>query len=97
LLFLFIAFIPRVNQCNFSGPSLLGALDALPAVERKVDAPLRMPIVDIFRNDRGVPTLMGKVEAGIVVVGQTYNLMPGKIPVEALAIETDISKLKSAK
>lgn len=86
------------EQCPwFEGPSLLGALDLLPTVERKVDAPLRMPIVDIFRNDRGVPTLMGKVEAGTVVTGQTYFLMPGKIPVEALSIETDISKIKSAK
>jgi peptide chain release factor subunit 3 len=84
-------------NCVCSGPSLLGALDALPLVARNAEAPLRMPVVDIFRNDRGVPTLMGKVEAGTVFAGQAYNLMPGKIPVEIISIETDISTLKSAK
>jgi len=81
----------------FDGPSLLGALDLLPALERKVDSPLRLPVVDVFRNERGVPTIMGKVEAGTVTVGHTYYIMPGKIPVEILAIETDINKLKSAR
>jgi peptide chain release factor subunit 3 len=81
----------------FDGPSLLGALDQLPPLERKVDAPLRMPVIDIFRNDRGVPTIMGKVEAGTVATGQSCFLMPGKIPIEILAIETETHKLKTAR
>jgi len=82
----------------WDGPSLLGALDQLPPLERKVDAPLRIPVTDIFRNDRGVPTIMGKVQAGTLSIGQTCFIMPGKWPVEILAIESDaIAKMKTAK
>jgi len=85
------------NICPwFDGPSLLGALDLLPAFERKADAPLRIPVIDVYK-DRGVTVIMGKVEAGTVSVGQSVFLMPGKIPVEVLSIETEISKLKSAR
>lgn len=76
----------------------MGALDALAPLERKIDAPLRIPVTDIFRNERGVPTIMGKVQAGVVTVGQNCFIMPGKLPVEILAIESDaIAKMKSAK
>jgi len=82
----------------WDGPSMLGALDQLPPLERKVDAPLRLPVTDIFRNERGVPTIMGKIQAGTLTIGQNYFIMPGKLPVEVLAIESDaIAKMKSAR
>jgi len=80
----------------FDGPSLLGALDALAPMERKVDAPLRIPVIDVFK-DRGITTIMGKVEAGTVTVGQTVHLMPGKTQMEVVGIETETGKLTRAK
>jgi peptide chain release factor subunit 3 len=80
----------------FEGPTLLGALDNLPPLERKADAPLRVPVVDSFK-DRGLTIIMGKIEAGTVSTGQTVYLMPGKVPLEVVGISTDTTTLKTAK
>ncbi len=62
----------------YDGPTMLGFLDSLAAVERKADAPLRIPIVDSFK-DRGLTVVTGKVESGTISVGQTVFLLPGKV------------------
>eukprot|EP01111_Echinosteliopsis_oligospora_P019379 TRINITY_DN936_c0_g1_i1.p1 TRINITY_DN936_c0_g1~~TRINITY_DN936_c0_g1_i1.p1 ORF type:complete len:541 (+),score=217.78 TRINITY_DN936_c0_g1_i1:98-1624(+) len=80
----------------YEGLPLLPTLDALTPIERKADAPLRIPVVDSFK-DRGLTVIMGKVEAGTVTVGQNIFLMPGKIPLEVTAINTEISTMQRAK
>lgn len=80
----------------FDGPTLLGALDALPPMDRKADAPLRIPVVDSFK-ERGTTVIMGKVEAGTLFVGQNIFLMPGKSPLEVTGIATEIGTLRKAK
>lgn len=82
--------------CNwYSGESLLGTLDALPPMQRNETGPLRIPILDKFK-DMGV-IAMGKVEQGTVNRGQTYTIMPGNTPVEVLKIENDEKSLKRAR
>jgi len=90
--------VPLSKQvCSwFDGPTLLGALDSLSPMDRKADAPLRVPVVDSYK-ERGVTVIMGKVEAGTVTVGQTIFLMPGKSPLEVIGIATDLGTLKIAK
>jgi len=80
----------------YDGPTLLGHLDALPPVERKADAPLRIPVVDSFK-DGGKTVIMGKVEAGTIAVGQTVYLMPGKVALEVTGINTETLSLQKAK
>jgi len=80
----------------FDGPTLLQALDTLPSLERKADAPLRIPVVDSYK-DRGVTVIMGKVEAGTISVGQTVYLMPGKVPLEVIGISTDTGSFRTVK
>jgi peptide chain release factor subunit 3 len=80
----------------YDGPTFFSYLDNLPPVERKVDAPLRIPIVDSFK-DRGLTVVMGKIEAGTLVVGQTVFLMPGKVALEVVGINTETHALQKAK
>jgi peptide chain release factor subunit 3 len=66
------------DACSwYSGPSLVGLLDELKPVERNDTAPLRMPVVDKFK-DMGFTYVMGKVEAGSVSKGQNIMLMPNR-------------------
>lgn len=80
----------------YDGLSLMGYLDSLPPVERKAEAPLRIPVVDSFK-DRGLTVIMGKIEAGTLAVGQTIFLMPGKVALEVTGINTETASLQKAK
>jgi len=85
------------EQCPwYDGPTMMSYLDGLPAVERKADAPLRIPVVDSFK-DRGLTVIMGKIEAGTISVGQNIFLMPGKVALEVTAINTETHTLQKAK
>lgn len=80
----------------YDGPTVMSYLDNLPPVERKADAPLRIPVVDSFK-DRGLTVIMGKIEAGTVAVGQNVFLMPGKVALEVTAINTETHALQKAR
>jgi peptide chain release factor subunit 3 len=80
----------------YDGPALLSLLDALPPVERNAVAPLRIPVVDSFK-DRGLTVIMGKIESGTLAVGQTIFLMPGKVSLEVTGINTETASLQRAK
>jgi peptide chain release factor subunit 3 len=80
----------------YDGPTMLAFLDSLAPVERKADAPLRIPVVDSFK-DRGLTIVMGKIESGTLAVGQTVFLMPGKVALEVVGINTETHALQRAK
>jgi peptide chain release factor subunit 3 len=80
----------------YDGPTMMSYLDSLPPVERKADAPLRIPVVDSFK-DRGLTVVMGKIESGTIAVGQTIFLMPGKVSLEVTGINTETHALQKAK
>lgn len=79
----------------YSGESLIGTLDALPPIPRNEAAPLRIPILDKFK-DMGV-IAMGKVEQGAINRGQSYTIMPGNLTCEVIKIENDEKSLKRAR
>ncbi|VEL19569.1 unnamed protein product, partial [Protopolystoma xenopodis] len=84
----FLRDIPPESLCPwFRGPSLLDYLDQLPSLDRKVDGPLRLPISEKFK-DMGV-FVMGKIESGRVIRGQTACLLPNKVAVEVLQVLND--------
>lgn len=62
----------------YSGPALLEAIDALPAPERDVDGPLRMPVTDIFRpSSSSGAVVSGKIETGTLRLDDQVLLLPG--------------------
>jgi len=61
----------------YKGPSLLEALDNLKAPVKPTNLPLRLPIQDVY-NITGIGVVpVGKVETGILKVGQKVIFMPG--------------------
>lgn len=61
----------------YKGPSLLEALDNLKAPVKPTNLPLRLPIQDVY-NITGIGVVpVGKVETGILKVGQKIIFMPG--------------------
>jgi translation elongation factor EF-1alpha len=66
-----------------SGPSLLEFLDEMELVDRKVNAPLMMPISEKY-NDMGTK-VVGKLESGQLRKGQNVLLMPNKVSKLALS------------
>lgn len=59
----------------YSGPSLLGLMDSLPPPDRNANLPLRIPMLDGYR-DMGAIMSIGKVEQGTVRPGTKAIVMP---------------------
>ncbi|PWZ02022.1 hypothetical protein BCV70DRAFT_157692 [Testicularia cyperi] len=76
--------VPKAVCDWYTGPSLLEYLDNLELGDRKITAPLKMPISEKY-NDMGT-VVVGKLEAGKIKKGDQLVLMPNKTPVEAVAI-----------
>ncbi|CAH1795378.1 unnamed protein product [Owenia fusiformis] len=82
-------------QCKFyDGPPLLTYLNDLPLLNRNSEGPLRLPIVDRYK-DMGT-IIQGKVESG-TVKKMSYLLMPNRMTVEVMQlwsdeIETDVAE-----
>ena len=104
VLFLPVAGLAGINVkdkldssiCNwYSGESLIGTLDALPPLQRNETGPLRIPLLDKYK-DMGV-VAMGKVEQGTINRGQSYCIMPGNLPCEVIKIDNDEKSLKRAR
>jgi len=71
-----------------SGPSLLEYLDGMQTLERKVNAPLMIPITEKYK-DMGT-VVVGKVESGKVKKGQPVLIMPNRRTVEISAIYDEL-------
>lgn len=81
----------------YDGGSLLETLDTLKPIDRLSSAPLRMPIIDKYR-DRGAVVIRGKIEAGSISKGDSLCIVPNKTPVEVLGVFTsDTTAVKTAK
>lgn len=63
----------------YRGPPFISFIDQLPLLNRKMDGPFIMPVVDKYK-DMGT-VVMGKVEAGEAKKGQSLLLMPNRTPV----------------
>ncbi|KAF4619553.1 hypothetical protein D9613_005234 [Agrocybe pediades] len=82
--------IPKSVCTWFDGPSFLEHLDGMPMVDRKVNAPLMMPISEKYK-DMGT-VIVGKIESGHIRKGDSLILMPNKVPVEVAAIYTELEE-----
>ncbi|KAA1477307.1 hypothetical protein DENSPDRAFT_844523 [Dentipellis sp. KUC8613] len=77
------------SVCSWwDGPSLLEYLDNMPMIDRKLNAPVMMPISEKYK-DLGT-IAVGKIESGHIRKGDTLLLMPNKVTVEVAAIYNEM-------
>jgi len=84
----------------YKGPTVLEQIDLFPAPEKPTNLPLRMPIQDVFEIT-GIGTVpVGKIETGIMKIGQKVIILPGRsgngIPGEIRSMEAHHEQLTEA-
>lgn len=84
----------------YKGPTVLEQIDKFPAPEKPTGLPMRMPIQDVY-DITGIGTVpVGKIETGIMKVGQKVIVLPGRsgngIDGEVRSIEAHHEQLKEA-
>jgi elongation factor 1-alpha len=75
------------NTDWYGGPTLLGALNNLPEPQPPTDAPLRLPIQDVYTIS-GIGTVpVGRIETGIMEAGTNVSFQPSDVGGEVKTIE----------
>jgi len=76
------------NMPWYKGPTLAQALDTLSIPAKPVDKPLRLPVQDVY-TITGVGTVpVGRVETGVLKMGEQVVFMPSGAKGEVRTIET---------
>ena len=71
----------------YDGPTLLEALNGLPEAEPPTDAPLRLPIQDVYTIS-GIGTVpVGRIETGVMNPGDDVSFQPSDVGGEVKTIE----------
>ncbi len=88
------------NMSWYKGPTIVEQFDLFPKPELPTNLPLRMPIQDVYEIT-GIGTVpVGKIETGIMKVGQKVKILPGRtgkgIEGEIKSIEMHHESLKEA-
>ncbi|XP_015161705.1 eukaryotic peptide chain release factor GTP-binding subunit ERF3A-like isoform X2 [Solanum tuberosum] len=78
----------------WDGPCLIEALDAVEVPPRDPEGPLRMPIIDKFKDLGNV--VMGKTESGSICEGDSLLMMPNKAVVKVPALFCDEDRVRYA-
>ncbi|MDE1848723.1 MAG: translation elongation factor EF-1 subunit alpha [Nanoarchaeota archaeon] len=66
------------NMSWYSGPTVMEQFDLFPMPELPTNLPMRMPVQDVYEIT-GIGTVpVGKVETGIMKVGQKVKILPGR-------------------
>ncbi|THG97150.1 hypothetical protein EW026_g4803 [Hermanssonia centrifuga] len=74
----------------WDGPSLLEFLDKTTMVDRKLNAPVMIPVSEKYK-DMGT-IVVGKVESGLFHKGDTLLMMPNKQEIEVAAIYNEMEE-----
>jgi len=75
------------NTPWYDGPTLLEALNDLPETEPPTDAPLRLPIQDVYTIS-GIGTVpVGRVETGMLNTGDNVSFQPSDVGGEVKTVE----------
>lgn len=88
------------NLSWYSGPTLVEGIDKLNPPEKPTDLPLRLPIQDVY-NITGIGVVpVGRVETGVMKVGDKVVVVPGRegkgVKGEVKTIEMHHEQLKQA-
>ncbi|RLG61218.1 translation elongation factor EF-1 subunit alpha [Candidatus Geothermarchaeota archaeon] len=80
----------------YAGPTLYEALDTFEIPPKPIDKPLRIPIQDVY-SITGVGTVpVGRVETGVLKVGDRVVFMPSGKVGEVKSIETHHTRIEKA-
>ncbi|BGP24966.1 hypothetical protein JCM10295v2_003886 [Rhodotorula toruloides] len=79
----------------YDGPTLVEELDSLPVPTRVLDVPLRIPVSNVFKGQAATASglaVTGRIESGIVQVGEKLAALPGDESgvVRALEVEGEL-------
>lgn len=81
----------------FTGPTLFKALDTFNVPSKPVDKPLRLPVQDVY-TITGVGTVpVGRIETGVLKVGDTLVFEPAGVQGEVKSIEMHHESIPEAK
>ena len=80
----------------YTGPTLMAALDMLKVPDKPTDKPLRLPIQDVFSISGFGTVPVGRVETGIMKVGDQIVIMPGGGRAEVKSIEMHHKQMQKA-
>jgi elongation factor 1-alpha len=88
------------NMAWYKGPILLEALDTIKEPEKPTDLPLRLPLQDVY-NITGIGVVpVGRVETGVMKVGDKVIVVPGRegkgVPGEVKSIEMHHEQMQQA-
>jgi len=88
------------NMPWYKGPTILEQMDKFDAPEKPTNLPMRMPIQDVYEIT-GIGTVpVGKIETGIMKIGQKVIILPGRtgkgVLGEVRSIEMHHEQLKEA-
>jgi len=88
------------NMSWYKGPTLLEFFDQLKEPEKPTNLPLRLPIQDVY-NITGIGTVpVGRIETGIMKVGDKIVAVPGRegkpVPGEVKSIEMHHEQIQTA-
>ena len=84
------------NTDWYSGDTLLEALNGLPEVEPPTDAPLRLPIQDVYTIS-GIGTVpVGRIETGTMEPGNNVSFQPSDVGGEVKTVEMHHEEVPSA-
>ncbi|MFD1565818.1 translation elongation factor EF-1 subunit alpha [Haloarchaeobius amylolyticus] len=87
---------PSDNTPWYNGRTLLEALNDLPAPEPPTDAPLRLPIQDVYTIS-GIGTVpVGRVETGVLNTGDSVSFRPSDVGGEVKTIEMHHEEVPTA-
>jgi len=80
---------PAGDICKwYTGSPLLTLLDELDPVERDSNGPIRLPVLDKYKQ-KGTTVVLGKLESGTLQVGTKVTMMPNKQTSEISFLELD--------
>jgi peptide chain release factor subunit 3 len=84
--------VRRPNHLTFfkRGPTFIDYIDGLPPLSRNADGPFLMPVVERYK-DMGT-IVLGKVEGGSCVKGQSLLLMPNKVSVLLFTVHDSLGR-----
>eukprot|EP01090_Pellita_catalonica_P016884 TRINITY_DN497_c0_g2_i1.p1 TRINITY_DN497_c0_g2~~TRINITY_DN497_c0_g2_i1.p1 ORF type:complete len:472 (+),score=98.07 TRINITY_DN497_c0_g2_i1:107-1417(+) len=77
----------------YDGPSMIELLEVIKTPRRKADDPLRIPILDKYK-DAGKVFIEGKVESGTITLGQSVVVMPNADEGKVTVLGTDLAERK---
>lgn len=87
---------PSENMPWYDGPTLVGALDMMEMPPKPTDKPLRIPVQDVYKIT-GVGTVpVGRVETGILNVGDKLIFEPSDVSGECRSIEMHHEQISQA-